>query len=230
MFFCLFFISFCLSDSNHQDISNSAPQTESATNPSREEEDQPKSQSILETPSPTQPQQKPETPSPAQPKSELQPTLETPSPAQSSPYNLRRRPRRSESPAAPSSSERTATQSVPTLKHTATVEEKEKAPAEEKNKHLPTLGTEDFKGNHNEIERPLTSAQTETSAAQDAKSHTQDPSRLENQSHTTFDAKAVELLRIVSCVMTSFICRSVLKFGFGLFMVEASFIYSEHPF
>ena len=136
--------------------------------------------------------------------------LQPPSPAQTSPYNLRRRPQRSDFSSTPSPE--TVTQEELTTEPIIFPVETSSPVSEE---YEPN-----FEFHH---ERPDAAADdTETAADLDSKSKTQDPSKTEVQPPSTFDAKALELLRVVVCVMTSLFSRSVLALGFGLFMVEVS--------
>lgn len=78
------------------------------------------------------------------------------------------------------------------------------------------------------IERPMTSHESiETSHVThnlEPINHVSTTARLENQHMNTYDAKSLEIFRIVMCVATSFMSRSVLRLGFGLFMVESIFL------
>ncbi|GFR74410.1 calcium signal-modulating cyclophilin ligand [Elysia marginata] len=141
---------------------------------------------------------------------------QSPLPTQNSPYNLRRRPQRSDPPTVPV--KKIVTHVIQPTELRAPTEEIV-APASTETKHLPTADGQQ--------ERPVATPETtETFPLLDSAPQAQASTSVKNEipNSTTFDAKALELFRIVVCITTSFVSRSVLRFGFGLFMVESIFL------
>ncbi|GFO28627.1 calcium signal-modulating cyclophilin ligand [Plakobranchus ocellatus] len=133
-----------------------------------------------------------------------------PSLTQSSPYNLRRRNQKLDSPSLSSGTDKALI-----------------SPSISDSKPSPKVTSASI------VNTPMQASETgdmehipvsENAPTEDVQPQTGESTNYGRPTTNNFDAKSLELFRVVACITTAFLSRYILTFGFGLFMVDSIFL------